>query len=336
MKGTGMMNRSDTIRLAGALLVGIVLVGGSAVAQNRLAGNVRVDGSSTVYPITEAAAEEFGKEHRNVRVTVGISGTGGGFKRFVAGETDISDASRPILKAEADTASKNGIDFIELPVAYDGLSIVVNQENTWAKDITVEEIKKIYADGGPVRSWKDVRSDYPDVPIKIYSPGTDSGTFDYFKEVVIGKIGSIRPDIVVSEDDNVLVRGVVGDKGAIGYFGCAYYFENKDKLTVLAVHNGKTNVLPTPKTIESGEYAPFSRPLFIYVNAKSARQPQVRSFVEFYLENATTLVPEVGYVSLPKVVYERAEANFKAGKVGSQYIDESGNHKHGPVVEIYR
>jgi len=314
------------------LTVAAVLgVGMGARAGERLTGSVKIDGSSTVYPITEAVAEEFGAENRRVRVTVGISGTGGGFKRFVVGETDISDASRPIKKKEYDVAVAHGIEFIEIPVAYDGLSIVVNKENTWCTDITVDELKRVFLDGSSVTTWQDIRPEWPAVPIKIYAPGTDSGTFDYFKEVIAGKKGSIRSDMSVSEDDNVLVRGVAGKQGGIGFFGCAYYFENRDKLNVLAV-NG---VLPISSTIESGVYTPFSRPLFIYVNAKSIDRPQVRAFVEYYLKHGAELAEEVGYVRLPETISKRVYTNFENRQLGTQYLDESGEKRHGSLANIY-
>ena len=235
---------------------------------------IRVDGSSTVYPITEAVAEEFAKAAPTVNVTVGMSGTGGGFKRFCVGEIDISDASRPIKKSEADQAATSKMEYIELPIAYDGLTIVVNKANTWVDQLTVDQLKKIYSAAGGAKSWKDVNSAWPDKPIKIFSPGTDSGTFDYFREATVGKDGKIRSDMTVSEDDNVLVTGVAGDSNAIGYFGCAYYFENKDKVKAVPVvsPSGKA-VLPSHDTIMDGSYAPFSRPLFIYVNRKAADRP---------------------------------------------------------------
>jgi phosphate transport system substrate-binding protein len=309
-------------------------VSNGAYAEN-LRGSVRIDGSSTVYPITEAVAEEFGAEHRKVRVTVGISGTGGGFKRFTIGETNISDASRPIKKKELDKAVENGVEFIEIPVAYDGLTIVVNKENDFVDSLTVDELKKIFLDGSKVETWQDVRPEWPAVPVKLYAPGTDSGTFDYFKEVVAGKKGSIRADMSVSEDDNVLVRGVAGSKGAIGFFGCAYYFENTDKLRAVPINAGKGAVLPNKDTIESGEYAPFSRPLFIYVNAEAADRPEVNAFVEFYLENGPELAEEVGYVRLPSEIIALTQRNYRARKTGTQFLDESGEKIHGPLTEVY-
>jgi len=300
-----------------------------------LKGAIKVDGSSTVYPITEAVAEEFNKEAKKVRVTVGISGTGGGFKRFSAGEIDISDASRPIKKTESDGAAKTGVEYIELPVAYDGLTIVVHPKNTWCTALTVDQIKKIYSASGGVKSWKDIDPSYPDKAIKVYSPGTDSGTFDYFKEVTIGKDGSIRSDISVSEDDNVLVRGVAGDEGAIGFFGCAYYFENKDKVKAVAVDGGKGPVAVSVDAIENGSYAPFSRPLFIYVNRKSAERAEVSAFIDYYLAKAPELVGEVGYVKLPSSIYAKVAANWSKRRTGTQFTTPSGEPVTGSLATVY-
>jgi len=308
----------------------------TADAQNRrLTGTVKVDGSSTVYPVTEAVAEEFASEAPRVRVTVGVSGTGGGFKRFVTGETDISNASRPIKGSEHKAAKSSGIEFIEIPVAYDGLSIVVNPANYWVESLTVDELKKIFLEGRAAKTWSDVRAGWPDTPIKIYAPGTDSGTFDYFKEVVAEDGGSIRSDMSVSEDDNVLVRGVAGEEGAIGFFGSAYYFENRDKLKAVAIDGGEGPVLPTPETIESGEYAPFSRPLFIYVSKESAARPEVKAFVEFYLENAGRLAAEVGYVALPEAIYEKATRNFKTRKTGTHFLNKQGEKLSGSLTKLF-
>jgi phosphate transport system substrate-binding protein len=294
------------ICLALATTIGGVATLAPAQDLENLRGSIKIDGSSTVYPITEAVAEEFAEVAPRVRVTVGISGTGGGFKRFTVGETDISDASRPIKKKEHDASVSSGVEYIEIPVAYDGLSVVVNPANYWVDKLTVDDLKRIFLDGSPVKTWKDVRSDWPAVAVTVYAPGTDSGTFDYFKEVVAGKTGSIRSEMSVSEDDNVLVRGVAGDDGAIGFFGCAYYFENKDKLKVVPIVNPETNaaVTPKPETIESGDYAPFSRPLFIYVSRKSADRREVEAFVNFYLEEGPALAEEVGYVKLPREIYK--------------------------------
>lgn len=300
-----------------------------------LKGAIKIDGSSTVYPITEAVAEEFRTEAPKVRPTVGVSGTGGGFKRFSAGEIDISNASRPIKKSESDAAAKAGVEYIELPVAFDGLTIVVNPKNTWCTSLTVEQVKKIYSASGGVKSWKDVNPEWPDKPVKVYSPGTDSGTFDYFREVTVGKDGSVRADMSVSEDDNVLVRGVSGDEGAIGFFGCAYYFENKDKVKSVAIDGGKGPVAVSTDSIENGTYAPFSRPLFVYINKKSAERPEVDAFVDFYLANAAKLVGEVGYVKLPDDVYAKVSKNWDARRTGTQFTTATGEAVHGPLATVY-
>jgi len=318
-----------------------VLTGGAALAMQSsgsLSGDIKIDGSSTVYPITEAVAEEFRKLHPNVRITVGVSGTGGGFKRFAVGETDISNASRPIKKAEHDAAMNANppVEYIEIPVAFDGLSFVVNKSNTWCDTLTVDQIKAIFLDGSTVKTWKDINPQWPSTPIKLYSPGTDSGTFDYFKEVVAGDKGSIRGDMSVSEDDNVLVRGVEGDTGALGFFGCAYYFENKDKLKVLAIDAGKGPVTPTHETVETGTYAPFSRPLFIYVNKNSASRPEVKAFVEFYIKESNRLSNDVGYVGLPQDIVRRAMKNFAAGKTGTQFLDAAGEKVSGSLDKVYK
>lgn len=314
----------------------IGLAGGVASAQN-LAGNVSIDGSSTVFPITEAVAEEFSKDHPNVRVTVGVSGSGGGFKRFTGGDTDISNASRPIKKNEYDAAVAAGIEFIELPVAYDGLTIVVNKSNDYVQQLSLEDLQKIFLEKRAAKTWRDVNPSWPAEPIKIYAPGTDSGTFDYFKEVVAPKKDmAIRSDMSVSEDDNVLVNGVAGDAHAIGFFGFAYYHENQDKLRAIPIVNksGKA-VSPTSETIESGDYNPFSRPLFIYVRKDSAARPEVRELVKFYIENAAELAADVGYVALPKSIYDQAAKNFNAGKTGTLFMDPDGNAVEGGVVDIY-
>jgi phosphate transport system substrate-binding protein len=301
-----------------------------------LKGEIRVDGSSTVYPITEAVAEDFSKAAKGVRTTVGVSGTGGGFKRFCKGETDISDASRPITKSEAETCKGANIEFVELPVAYDGLCIAISKQNTWATKLTVEQIKKIYSASGTAKTWKDLDSAWPDRAIKVYSPGTDSGTFDYFKEVTVGKDGKVRSDMSVSEDDNVLVNGVAGDRDAIGYFGFAYYVENKDKLVAVAVDDGKGAVLPTDATILDGSYEPFSRPVFIYVNRKSADRPEVGAFVDFYLQQAAALSKEVGYTPLPESIYGTARTNWKARRTGTQFLDAKGDKVSGSLANVYK
>ena len=278
--------------------------GGEAGTEGGLTGMVTLDGSSTVFPISEAMAEEFQIANRGVRVTVGISGTGGGFKKFCGGETDISNASRPIKQTERELCAENGIEPIEVPVALDGLTVVINPDNDWASCMTVDELKRVWQPGSTVGRWSDVREGWPDMEIKLYGPGTDSGTFDYFTEAIVGEEDASRPDYTASEDDNVLVVGVEGDREALGYFGFAYFEENQGRLNSVAIDNGSGCVAPTRATIESGEYAPLSRPMFIYLNPASLARPEVKAFVEFYLKNATALVPEVGYVPLGGGRYE--------------------------------
>ena len=297
-------------------------------------GAIRIDGSSTVYPITEAVSEEFSKVAPKVNVTVGISGTGGGFKRFCAGETAISDASRPITPSEVALAATNKIEFIEIPIAYDALSIVVNPKNDWMKSVSVAQLKQIYSAGGP-KTWKEIDPTWPDRALKIYSPGTDSGTFDYFKEAVVGTEGKVRSDISVSEDDNVLVLGVSGDKDAIGFFGLAYFEENKDKLrSVPVIGASGLPVAAQTSTVNDGTY-PLARPLFIYVNSKSASKPEVVAFVEFYLNKADALIGEVGYVILPADILAKSNANWKARRLGTQFVKDD-KKVDGAFSTIYK
>jgi phosphate transport system substrate-binding protein len=297
---------SSRIRFSTLLLLLAAACGGSAGDnEGQLSGSISVDGSSTVYPITEAIAEEFGIEHQGaVRVTVGLSGTGGGFKRFCAGETDISNGSRPIKESEKQICEQNNIGFVEIPVAYDGLSVVVNPQNNFAQCLTVAELKKIWAPGSTVRRWSDVRAGFPNVEMKLYGPGTNSGTFDYFTEEIVGETGASRADYTASEDDNVLVQGVEGDANSIGYFGYAYYKENAERVKVVGVDNGGGCVVPTEETVKGGSYAPLSRPLFIYVSNAALQRPEVRAFVEYYLTNAAELVPQVGYIPLDANQYQ--------------------------------
>jgi phosphate transport system substrate-binding protein len=314
-----------------AALAGIVLISALLLsAANKLSGSVAIDGSSTVYPITEAVAEEFGKVQPAVKVTVGISGTGGGFKKFCVGETDISDASRPIKKEEAATAATNNVTYIELPIAYDGLSIVVNSKNTWCDKLTVAELKKIWEPGSSVKTWADVRQGFPDKAIKLYGPGTDSGTFDYFTEAINGKAKESRADYTASEDDNVLVQGIAGDQYALGYFGFAYYEANKSKLKLVAVDAGKGAIKPSSKTIADGTYSPLSRPLFIYVSTSAQKRAEVDGFVQFYLKNASKLAKEVGYVPLPTEAYTLVNAHYAKRKTGSVF---SGKDTIGVTIK---
>ena len=276
----------------------------STTAAVELSGEIIIDGSSTVFPIAEAVAEEFGKVYPKVVIPIAFAGTGGGFKKFTVGEIDISNASRPIKDSEKELAVANGIEYVELKVAYDGLSVVVNKQNTWATEITMEELNKIWASDSTVTKWSDIRADWPAEKINLYGPGTDSGTFDYFTEAVNGKAGDTRKDYTPSEDDNVLVQGIAGDKYAMGYFGFAYYEENMDTLNVVAVDNGKGPIIPTSATIMDGAYAPLSRPLFMYVNKAALSRPEVKAFLTYYLTTGTKLIDSVGYVALKDSEYQ--------------------------------
>lgn len=289
--------------------------------KNSLSGQVRIDGSSTVFPISEAMAEEFGKLYPNVRVTVGISGTGGGFKKFYNGETDINDASRPVKEKELKEIEKAGIEFIELPVAYDGLSILVNPQNNFVDYLSISELNAIWNPGSKVNNWSQVRDSFPDEELSLYGPGTDSGTFDYFTKAVNGEEGACRSDFTASEDDNVLVTGISGDEGALGYFGYAYYVENKDKLKLVPIlgKDQTTPIAPSLETINDGTYRPLSRPIYIYVNLASKQKPEVNTFVEFYLDNAGVLSQEVGYVALPESKYNDAKDRFANNVTGTIY-----------------
>jgi phosphate transport system substrate-binding protein len=305
-----------------AALLPLLAVGTAVLPHAAQAQTVKADGSSTVFPIAEAVAEEFQIQKRGkVHVTVGISGTGGGFKKFCRGETDISNGSRPILKAEMEICAKAGIKYIELPIAFDALTVVINPKNTWAKNMTVADLKKIWepAAQGSITKWSQVRASWPNEPIVLFGAGADSGTFDYFTEAIVGKAKSSRGDFTASEDDNVLVQGVESNKNALGYFGYAYYAPHKDKLSAVNVDGGKGPVGPSAQAVIDGTYNPLSRPLFIYVNEASAKKPEVKEFVEFMMTKGAELTAEVGYVPLPKQAYEKALANFRAGKLGSVF-----------------
>jgi phosphate transport system substrate-binding protein len=274
----------------------------------KLSGTIAIDGSSTVYPITEAVVEAYRTTQSNVRINIGVSGTGGGFKKFVRNDAndtiDINNASRPIKESEKLEAEGNQISFTEIPVAYDGLTVVINPKNTWATDLTSEELKSLWDMDSKIKKWNQIRASWPNRDIKLFGPGTDSGTFDYFSEAVNGKAGRSRNDYQKSEDDNVLITGVAGDVDALGYFGYAYYLENQDKLKALAIsHEGKPPVLPNEQTIMDGTYAPLSRPIFIYVKNASLKRPEVGNFINFYIEKAAGLVTEVGYIPLKPEQY---------------------------------
>lgn len=303
-RGTGGIGAWTAVRRTGAfaLLASTLLACGPGSASY----TVSVDGSSTVYPITEAMAEEFGiASTEKVNVTIATSGTGGGFKAFCAGERDISNASRPIKSSERELCAKNGVEYVEFNIAIDGLTVAINPTNTFATCLTVQELEQIWRPGSTVSRWSEVRPEWPDEPIKLYGAGTNSGTFDYFTEAIMHRVGAIRDDFSASEDDNVLVQGVEGDRNALGFFGYAYYAENTTRIKSVAVDPGTGCVSPTPESIQSGEYSPLARPLLIYVSRKAMARSVVRDFVRFYLEHALEYVPETGYIPLPADVYAK-------------------------------
>lgn len=309
----------------------------SAAVPSNLTGMIKADGSSTVYPITEAVAEEFGQVNQGLKITVGISGTGGGFKKFCAGETDISNASRPIKTTEIDQCKQSKIDFIELPVAYDALTVVVNPKNTWATSMTTAELKKIWepAAQGKIMTWNQIRPEWPNQPIRLFGAGTDSGTYDYFTEAIMGKEDLSRGDFTSSEDDNVLVQGVASDANALGFMGLAYYEENKNRLKAVTIDdgndaNGKGPQMASNANVVAGTYQPLSRPLFIYVRKDAMNRPEVKEFVKFYLSSGKDLVNEVGYVALQDNVYTLATKRFETGVTGSIF---AGGSQVGVTLE---
>ena len=278
--------------------------------KSELTGKVEIDGSGTVFPVSEAVAEEFLAIEPRVKVTVGESGTGGGFKKFGTGVTDISNASREIKENEIALCKENGIEYIQLTVALDGITVVVNKDNTWAKTMTTEELKKLWEPNSTVKMWSDIRAEWPKEEIHLYGPNTSHGTYDFFTEVIMGESGASRTDYNAVSDYNVAVQGIEKDVNALGYFGLSYYEENKDKLGVVGIDNGKGSVLPSIETVANNEYAPLSRSLFIFVNKKSAQRPEVEKFINFYLENAPQLSKEVGYVPMPQSGYDEQIAAF--------------------------
>ncbi|MEI6444115.1 MAG: PstS family phosphate ABC transporter substrate-binding protein [Nostocales cyanobacterium ELA583] len=288
---------------------------------------IKVDGSSTVYPITQAIAKTYQSNLKNnSQIQVNISGTSGGFEKFCAGKTDISNASRPINQSEMAACKKNGVSYMELPIAFDAITVAVNPQNTWAKDITVAELKKIWepAAEGKITKWNQVRASWPDRPIKLYGPGGKSGTYDYFTEAIVGKAKASRKDYTASENDEILVSGVNKDPNGLGYFGYAYYEENKDKLKVVAVNSGKGAVLPSPETVEKAKYQPLSRPLFIYVNLRSNKNKTlVYNFADFYIKNAGKTAVSVGYVPLSEEAYKLDSIHLYKGKAGTVFGGKS-------------
>jgi phosphate transport system substrate-binding protein len=309
----------------------LTLSAGGAQAQGK---QVIVDGSSTVAPISIAVAEGFKSVQADVNVPVATSGTGGGFKKFCAGETDISNASRPIKDKEIEACQKNGINFVELPVAFDGLAVVTAKSNTFAECLTVEELKKVWTAKaeGTLTNWNQIRSDFPSTPLALFGAGTDSGTFDYFKEAILGE-DDIRADYTPSEDDNVIVTGVSGTPGGMGFFGLAYYEENADKLNDLGIDNGSGCVKASAETVQDGSYSPLSRPLFIYVKATSLAKPEVKAFVDYYLKNGGEVAAKVGYIALPGSVYETAMKRASGIVTGSVFKDLKPGT---PIGEVFK
>lgn len=314
------MSRTQTKNMLVAAFIAFIIPTSQAAEKV-----INIDGSSTVYPITKEVADEFQKI-RKVKVNVNISGTGGGFAKFCRGETQIQDASRPILKKEMELCKEAGVQYIELPIAYDAITVVVNKDNDFVKSLSVEDLKKIWrpAAQGRIKTWRQVNSTWPNIPLNLYGPGADSGTFDYFTEAVVGKAKSSRSDYTASEDDNVLVEGVALDKGSLGYFGYAYYEENQAKLTAVPVIAKKdaSAVLPSVETVKDGSYQPLSRPLFIYVNATAAAfKPEVKEFVDFYLylKSSPKLAKQIRYISLPPNEYVAVNKHWKALKPGTGF-----------------
>ena len=327
-----------------AVLVGVLTIGlagcsggnDQAASAGSAAQVITADGSSTVFPITEAVAEEFQKANRGTRVTVGSSGTGGGFQKFCRDETDLSNASRPIKSTEREACNRAGIEFIELPVAYDGIAIVVNPKNTWVTSLTVAELKQLWEPSaqGKVTRWNQIRPEWPNEEIRLFGAGTDSGTFDYFTEAIMGKEAQSRGDYTSSEDDNVIVQGVAGDQYALGYFGYAYYEQNKDKLKIVPVDdgdagNGAGAVAPSPETVAGGTYRPLSRPVFVYAKTKALQRPEVLRFVEFYLSQGAPLVREVGYIPMTEREQGLVRERFTARKAGTMY---EGTDSHSQMT----
>lgn len=308
--------RLHAVTLSAALIVAAgcrpAPEGGSDAATGSKSGSISIDGSSTVYPVSMAVAEEFSDQGTDAEVTVGFSGTGGGMKQFAAGEIDICDASRGMKPAEAEKCKENGVEFIELSVAYDGLAVVVNPDNDWCDELTVDQLKQMWKPEDPAQKWSDINPDWPEEDLVLYGPGTDSGTFDYFTEEIVGEAKASRSDYAPSEDDNMLVTGVAGDKNALGYFGFAYYIENKDKLKLLGVDGGDGPVKPSMETVMDNTYKPLARPLYIYVNTASLKRPEVAKFVKFYMDQAAKLSKDVGYVPVPDDVAAENAATLEA------------------------
>lgn len=325
------MRRWRVVRYVALLTMALLLSACSGVEAppgadpifNDISGRILIDGSSTVYPVSQAMAEEFGYLAAGVQIPVGVSGTGGGFTKFCAGELDIANASRPIKESEAAVCAANGIEFIEVPVAFDGLSVLVNPANDWVECLTVEQLKTIWEPQaeGVINNWNQVDPSFPDEPLLLYGPGTDSGTYDYFTDVIVGEEGASRGDYTGSEDDNILIQGVAGNTSSLGFFGFAYYEENQNRLKLVAVDGGDGCVEPTAETIANGSYQPLSRPIFIYVNADDAERPEVEAFIDFYLSEGPEIIPDVGYISFPAEYYDILIHRVAAGRTGSIFLE---------------
>ncbi|MBK9151661.1 MAG: PstS family phosphate ABC transporter substrate-binding protein [Saprospiraceae bacterium] len=287
---------------------------GPGIEKSPLKGHIRIDGSSTVYPITEAVAEEYRSFTPGVKITIGISGTGGGFNKFVRREVDIADASRHIKEPERKNLQDSGLEFLEIPIAYDGLAVVVNKDNDWIREISVEELKKIWQPSatGTLTRWNQIRKNFPDRPLRLMGPGTASGTFDHFTEAIVGKAGSSRGDFMPSEDDNVLVQGIQGDINGMAFFGLAFANENIDKLRILSVINEKGSFYPDAENIRNGNYSPLSRKLYVYITNESVKKPEVVDFLMYYLDHVVTVIEDVGYIALNPEQYTEAKASLKS------------------------
>lgn len=325
-----------TVLLVAALT--LTAAGAAGCSKRKAAGGtVKIDGSSTVFLVSAAVAESY-KKSAGGDAAVGASGTGGGFKKFCRGELDVVGASRPIKSSEADECKKTGVEYVELPIAYDGLAVVVNQKNTWVDHLTVDELKKIWSPEaqGAITNWSQVRDGFPDAPLRLSGPGVDSGTYDYFTQAIVGKEHSSRGDFAQSEDDNTIVQGVSGDQNMLAFFGYAYYTENKDKLKLVPIDDGKAEngagpIAPSPETVVNGTYQPLSRPIFIYVSVKAAKNAKVDKFVTYYLDNASSLSARVGYVGLPENVTKLTKERYQARKTGSVF--SGGGSKVGVTLE---
>ncbi len=328
-----MLNSFHFRTLTASILLSTSMIVGTVIASPI----VKIDGSSTVFPITEAVAEDFQIAKRGtVRVTVGISGTGGGFRKFCRNEIDIVNASRPITPTEMEACKQEGVQYIEMPIAFDALTLVVNPKNTWSNTITVDELKRIWEPEaqGKITNWNQINPAWPDKKIKLYGPGADSGTFEYFTEAIVGKAKSSRGDFTASEDDNVLVQGVASDLYALGFFGFAYYVENMKKINAVAIDSGNGGILPSAATVENNSYKPLSRPIFIYVNAKSTDKPEVNEFITFYMKNASELVTEVKYFPLSKEVYNLNIEHLNKKKIGTVFKGTGINIKLEDILKL--